>query len=212
MKVWVIGCGKFGSRTVSGLVGQHPDISITVVDSDPDRLRPWEEKAETIQCDGVEFVARHLKEDSRVDWIIPAIPVHLTYEWLMRTSTDVHLEPAVLPKGVAVHLPNPIWGKNGELYASHADFLCPEDCPEPPLRCTVTGKERIGDMYAIFEMLLFPNFNTVIIRSHQMFPGAGGYQPRALFQVRDAIHRMAGNALVGTACRCHGVLHGVSIR
>lgn len=211
MKVWVIGCGKFGERILAFLLNTHAGVSITVVDSDETRLLPWRKSVKTVHGDGIEFVKDRLDEGESADWIIPALPVHLAFYWMMRTVTGVQLNPFRLPKEIEKNVPNPIRGKNGELYVSRADFICPEDCPEPPRCCTVTGEQRDEDLFDFLNNLKFGNIKPIVIRSHQIFPGAGGYKPEALFNGREAVCKMTGNVMVGTACRCHGVLHGVSV-
>ncbi|MEW5909085.1 MAG: potassium transporter [Thermodesulfobacteriota bacterium] len=212
MKIWVIGCGKFGDRTVAHLLKESFGISITLVDSDQTRLLRWEGKVETVHRDGVEFVAHRLDEGDSPDWIIPALPVHLAFYWIMKTVTEIRLSPFALPKEIEGSLPNSVWGKDGEIYVSQADFMCPEECPEPPRNCTVTGKPRREDLFDSIKKMKFRDLEPLVIRSYQILPGSGGYTPEALFTARKAICKVRGNVMVTTACRCHGVIHGVSIR
>jgi hypothetical protein len=44
-------------------------------------------------------------------------------------------------------------GKAGQVFISHADFICPDNCPEPKDKCTVTGKPRPKDLFRLLRDL-----------------------------------------------------------
>ena len=46
------------------------------------------------------------------------------------------------------------------------------------------------------------------VRSIQLGPGLGGYQPGVLFDLLETLKRHRGPCAVTTACRCHGVVTG----
>ena len=103
-------------------------------------------------------------------------------------------------------------GKTGDLYTSLANFLCPEDCPEPSQYCTVTGKRRPKPLYKIL-MDLYGPFESRVIRSQQLGPGVGGFKPEVLIDlVEDTQKRRDTDRLIliSTACRCHGVTSALS--
>jgi hypothetical protein len=50
------------------------------------------------------------------------------------------------------------------------------------------------------------DLKTVVIRSHQLAPGVGGYPPRALFAALNEIEAAQKPILLSTACSCHGVM------
>jgi hypothetical protein len=50
------------------------------------------------------------------------------------------------------------------------------------------------------------DIKTVVIRSHQLAPGVGGYGPRALFAALDEIAAAQRPVSLSTACSCHGVM------
>jgi hypothetical protein len=93
---------------------------------------------------------------------------------------------------------------------SYADFICPDDCPEPDV-CTITGKRREKPLYELLRSLDV-GFRVHIIRSHQLAPGLGGYTVADLKRAAETLagHRN-GKWLVGTACKCHGILTAFEI-
>jgi hypothetical protein len=209
VNVWVIGCGKFGSKAVTQLLRSAPDVSITVADPNPEKLVPWDGRVEIVIGDGIEFMTRHLKAEPWPEWIIPAAPVHVAYRWILENASGVRLETIPVPEPFVPALPNPFRGKAGELFLSFADFLCPEDCPEPADTCTVTGHPRKENLYTLLENLSRFGWPSVVIRSRLLFPGVGGYPPRALYEMKNRIENIEGTFLLSTACRCHGVLHAL---
>ncbi len=182
---------------------------LTVVDPDSERLAPWQGRVNTVIGEGIAFMTDSLSSGPLPDWIVPAAPIHVAYEWILETVTGVRLETLSIPEDLAAGLPNPVPGKGGALYVSFADFLCPEDCPEPADRCTVTGRPRKAPLYRRLEACGGSHGPVIVVRSHQLGPGVGGYAPDALFEVKRRIERMEGMFLLGTACRCHGVLHAL---
>jgi hypothetical protein len=103
-------------------------------------------------------------------------------------------------------------GKTGDLYTSLANFLCPEECPEPAQYCTVTKQRRPKPLYQILEGIKAP-FESKVIRSQQLGPGVGGYRPAALLDLLENIKKRMEpprTILISTSCRCHGVTSALS--
>jgi hypothetical protein len=112
-----------------------------------------------------------------------------------------------IPSGLFSALPHPWIGSRQEVICSYADFICPEDCPEPEEICTVTGKKRGIPLYELISSKIPEGFQAEVIRSRQLGPGVGGYSFRKLLGLRARISRgKEGKWLIGTACRCHGIL------
>jgi hypothetical protein len=99
-------------------------------------------------------------------------------------------------------------GKSGDLYTSIADFLCPEDCPEPARYCTVTREKREKPLYKILEDLN-GLYESKVIRSKQLGLGVGGYLSEDLLKTVREIKKAGASdrlILISTACRCHAVI------
>lgn len=215
MILWIIGAGKFGSRAVYSLKKKDPNARIMLIDSDPDTLQEWKGQVGTVAADGIAFLVHHLDNDEEramPDWIVPAIPIHVAFEWIRLTLKGrLDIIPTSVPKKLASLLPNPVWGKEGELYVSYSSSICPENCSEPPDLCIVTGKPRGTDLYKVIERVTVADHKSVVIRSHQLAPGVGGYRAQSLIDARREVSRSEDRILVSTACSCHGVVNAFTI-
>ncbi|GAB6061697.1 NAD-binding protein [Deferrisoma palaeochoriense] len=207
MDIWVLGGGRFGTRAATRLAGANR--AVLVVDREPAGLAAARDLGvDTRQADAVAFLRGSLGEGRRPDWIVPAVPFHLAAAWCL-AELGPGLVRHPIPPEVERAVPNPFRAAEDEIYASHATWRCPPDCPEPADRCTVTGEPRPKDLFRLLAELDVPPFRPFVLRSHQLAPGVGGYRPEELLSLRDALGAHLGPALVATACRCHGVITGV---
>ncbi|MFO7962394.1 MAG: NAD-binding protein [Desulfobacterales bacterium] len=206
--VWIIGGGKFGRRAADAFHRKNAGPSITVFETNPEKIRTLENRGIRAVCtDGIAFLAAKMTKDYRPDWIIPAVPVHVAFQWIRCKLSEVYdIVPVAVPEIIRSRLPNPIDGNPGELYVSIADFICPDNCPAPENVCTITRKPRPFDVYSRIEMLKTPELTPVVIQSRQLGPGVGGYTPGALFDALESVGRLDTGILLATACRCHGVI------
>ncbi|WDP88507.1 MAG: potassium transporter [Desulfobacter sp.] len=207
--IWIIGAGKFGLRAAKWLMKQERDLDILMVDRDRASLVD----AQGLGCrtsarDGIDFLCSRLTRGAGPDWVVPAVPVHLAWEWCRRHLGRDRAVSLDLPQGIKSFFPNPMDGPTGDIYVSHADFICPPNCNEPDDRCTKTGKPRKPDMFRILAEVDWKGIVPFVIQSQQLGPGVGGYRPSSLFQLRDRVAAHCGPFFVATACRCHGVVSG----
>ncbi len=203
---WIIGAGKFGRLAAKRLRNK---FNIVIVDKDESLLHAMDAlKISHARADGVEYLMDNLKHGVDVSWIIPALPIHLAWEWCWRKIGQTQLKPQVLSDKILPFLPHPIKGKSSHIYTSHADFICPDNCNEPDSFCTYTEKPRKKDMDQLLESLSFGSFEPLVLKSKQLAPGVGGYQPEDLFRLLNRIKQLRGSLLICTACRCHGVITG----
>lgn len=196
-------------RAVTALSSRHNNLQIVLVDRDREKL----DLARGLDCiavqsDGVAYLDTHLNPENLPAWIVPAVPVHLAWEWCRRQLGPEVLTPVNISCEIDGHLPHPMRGSNGDIYVSHADFLCPINCSEPHDICTVTQQPRKQEMFKLLSQLQFQNFSSLVIQSLQLAPGVGGYRPGALFSLLKKIEKVKGPFLLSTACRCHGVITG----
>jgi hypothetical protein len=207
----IIGCGNFGSRAVEKLLKKDLHSGITVVDNNKTALRKISSfPAERILDDGISYLQRSRMERTENDYIIPAVPYHLVFEYILSCLKPFGAKRTEMPS--LQGLPNPMQGKTGDLYTSLADFLCPDNCPEPSRYCTVRGKKRSKPLFEILSELRGP-FDSNLIRSRQLGLGVGGIQPEALVNLTERIKKRRGSNrpfLISTACRCHGVTSALS--
>jgi len=215
-RFWIIGAGRFGQIAISRITRRFPKAVLTVVDSRPENDTVASAASITTVCaDGISWLAQHLVKDAPVDMVIPAIPIHVAFEWL-----SIHLiKRGFKLKKIPIHdqwlakLPHAMAGECGKAFVSHADFLCPDNCPEPKDRCTHTGKSRPVDMFRLLAELEFDDILPIVLRSHQLLPGVGGIYPADLWQALDVANNNRHRPLmIATACRCHGVVDLVRLQ
>jgi hypothetical protein len=207
----IIGGGHFGGRAAEKLLKKDPRSKIIVVDKDKQAIKNISHlSVETAVSDGLLFLDKFLSEEGKADFIIPAVPFHLAFEFILSQLKPLGARRKKAPG--LTGLPNPMKGKNGDLFTSMADFLCPEDCPEPARYCTVTKKRRQKPLFQILKEMGGPSISKVI-RSEQLGSGVGGYRPEKLLGLLEDIKKEKNSdrlILISTACRCHGVTSALS--
>jgi hypothetical protein len=207
---WVLGGGHVGRRAVELLRKNAPFCNIVVVDSS--QIRDLPVSIECVCADGVEWFAEHFTPEARVDKIIPALPLHLAADWVRKKLADEHryVSSLDIPDELLQHLPNPIRLNPSRIVTSHADFLCPLDCPEPDSICTYTRMQRPQLLYHLLEKIHFGSFRTFILRSRQFAMGVGGFYPKDLWRFLERVRSLPGTPLlIGTACKCHGIVDAI---
>jgi hypothetical protein len=209
-EIWIIGLGHFGYIAFRRLSKIFKDADFVLVDPVEENLLKCRGSATRFEItDGVEFLRTHLNNGRRPDWIIPALPVHLAAEWILLHLGPEKIKRISLPSKIEMLVPNPIRGLDGNLYVSHANFRCPEDCDEPQDICTITRDKREQNMFELLENLNIDAFSSLAIHSHQLGPGIGGYRPKQLYELVEKVEKCRGSLLVSTACRCHGVITSI---
>ena len=205
--IWILGGGKFGRRAAEQMGRRFPEAAITVIDRQ--NLSGFGETVKTITADGVAWFVENFRPESQVTRIIPALPIHLAAEWLQKRaeSEGRTVRQVPLPDSLISGLPNPFPITPGRVAVSHADFLCPPDCPEPDDICTMTRKKRPQPLYQLLETAGGQDFLHLILRSRQFAPGVGGFFPEDLWALQERFLAGAGRRqLVATACKCHGII------
>jgi hypothetical protein len=204
-RFWIIGAGRFGRLAVERITRHITGATITVVEDNPtDFDIPG---VTTVREDGIGWLYRMLNEDSHVDMIVPAIPIHVAAEWLkLKLAKEFEMDAINIPEPWLAKLPNTVRGKNGQMFVSHADFICPDNCPEPKKICTYTGKSRPMDLFRLLGNFKMSNVFPIVLRSYQLLPGVGGLYPPDLLDAVDIARKNSHLVLmISTACRCHGV-------
>jgi len=210
--VFIIGAGHFGMRAAE-LLSAADKGPIFAVDVDEAQLSTLQAlPLRTIAGDGIRFLCDAFPELHPRSTIVPAVPLHLAYEWLKRTlEGDRLVRKLDIPKGLVPLLPHTWPADDGSLLVSFADYVCPDDCPEPAY-CTVTGERRDPPLYGLLRSLEVPGFRVHVIRSYQLAPGLGGYRVETLQATMHTLtKKAAGKWLLCTSCRCHGVVTALDI-
>jgi len=207
-EIWIIGAGLFGKKAVSAIKKRYPESDITVVDHSPKACEAFAEPdLKTVCMDGVSYLHQYLTEIAPPRWIIPVIPVHLTYEWVrLRLLPEISVVTVDIPELIRSFLPNVVSGNPGEIFVSNASFICPDNCSEPQDICTYTRMPRKQSLYKAISALSCDGFLNLVVQSEQLAPGIGGIRPDAFFNTLMAVRQYPESLLLSTACRCHGVV------
>jgi hypothetical protein len=211
-RFWVLGAGYFGSIALERILRRIPDATITVVDMEPRQIE--DSRITTVTAEGIQWLDAMLDHQAPVDIIVPAIPVHVAAEWVkLNLLKTCQVQPADIPDAWLARMHNPVRGKTGQVYVSHADFICPDNCPEPQKKCTHTGKPRPEALYRLLQQLYFETFLPIVLRSHQLLAGVGGIYPSDLMTARDTARQNSHRPLmICTACSCHGVMDFMHVK
>jgi len=208
---WILGAGRFGRLAVQRLLARREPPRLVVVDQDVEKLlRLADKPVERVNEDVHDFLLANLEEGP--DWIVPAVPIHVAFAWLSRKLAGFgQVDTLPVPNAVDAQVPNPWRDGKGGLYTSVATFRCPDNCSEPRDRCTATGLPRSDDLFAVLARIRVPGSVPLVVRSHQLAAGVGGYRPSALRRLMRDAEAARGSILVATACRCHGVVHALNL-
>jgi hypothetical protein len=163
-----------------------------------------------VQAEVIDFLVQHLGSGERWDWLVPMVPVHVAYHWLLRGPlAGSDWEPAAVPEVLTHLVPAVLRGPEGELYLSRAQHLCPDDCAETGV-CPVTGELRELPLHQELAALQLAGYQIRVIPSQQLAPGVGGYPPARLLDLARDMEALTGKVLIVTACLCQGVVHGLT--
>ena len=203
-RFWILGAGHFGQVAVRRIRRHIPDAELVVIDNGKVTV----DTEKLIRADGITWLSENLQELSPVDMVVPAIPVHVAAGWLHQRLADHFILQTIEPHVAwTARLPDARQVQPGQYSISYADFLCPDNCPEPKKICTHTKKERPIDLFRLLASLAADDLLPVVIRSYQLLPGVGGLVPAELFSALAKVEHLIGKPLmVATACRCHGVV------
>ncbi|MGC9194753.1 MAG: hypothetical protein ACP5IL_04770 [Syntrophobacteraceae bacterium] len=209
-RIRILGAGRFGRLAAQRLKERFPSARLSVTDKDGDKVdRICGElgiSGEVGEC--VSSLCQNKPDEDL--WIIPSVPVHVGFEWVLRALGPLgKARKVAVPEEVDCKVPNPMRVGSGALYASFATFLCPDYCNEPGEICTHTGKKRLGNLYEVLGAAGVPGFDVVVLRSWQLAPGVGGYPGGSLTNLAAAIGAKPGGWLVATSCRCHAVINAL---
>ena len=95
--IFIIGAGHFGNRAAR-ILSQESDAPLFVVDVDENTLSQVKGlPAKTIVYDGILFLVENYPVLNSLNTIVPAVPVHLAFEWLR-----YHLDSKFVIKKISV--------------------------------------------------------------------------------------------------------------
>jgi hypothetical protein len=206
LKFLVVGCGRFGRWAVEQIRQKLPWSIIEVVDISPVALDAVQSRGIVRICsDGVDYMVESLSNPYAPHWVVPTVPFHLVYEWLVRVLEKKHkVERLTVPE--EIKFPGELRLTSWEVYSTLTDSICPADCPGPRAgHCHLTGRRQEYPLFRILENLGSGQFICRVIRSRQLAPGVGGIRGADLRGLPDEVASVKLPVLLSTASHCHGV-------
>lgn len=201
-RVLVLGAGKFGQRAIRAFAVRASQL--VVVDYNPYALVfPDSDRIVPVCAEGISYLAGNDFQD--FDWIIPALPLHVAFSWMLARLKGIGIRTVAVPPGIEI--PGCFYSESGTVYATLSTHICPEDCPEPEGFCYLTGEERRLPLHRQLSELEIEGFKTYLLRSSQLAPGIGGFTP---LQLENLLAAVAGSRLPGlviSSCACHAVIN-----
>jgi hypothetical protein len=153
----------------------------------------------------VDYMGESLSNPDGPHWVIPTVPIHLVYHWLVRAlEKKCKVERLMVPE--EIRFPGEQRLTAWEVYSSLADFICPADCPGPMGgQCHLTGQRQGRPLYRVLADIRSGQFISRVVRSRQLAPGVGGIRCADLHGLPDEVVSVRLPVLLSTASHCHGV-------
>lgn len=213
MRILILGAGSFGMRALKQLGVLESTSALTIVEKRRYICMSLNlQDIDSVCGDGIEYLIEYLKSPDDYDWIVPAIPVHVAFEWVKRKLPETKtVKMLSVPENIRQRLPNLMYADDRGVYMSNADFLCPVNCSEPDDACSYTGKPRPRILFRELASIRLKGFRSIVVQSKQLAPGIGGYQSQALFRALRLTRESNVPVLLSTACKCHGVMHAFKV-
>ncbi len=209
--MFIVGFGKFGEKALDRVTSLWGKDRIWIIDHSPEVLGQKKTlPGIRVLADGPQFLTKYQDWIKDEDWVIPALPVHLAWKWLdINLKTPKGHETVSPPKEFGYGLPYCEFFEQG-LFLSYASFVCPENCPAPIHHCFKTKEKRPVPLWQFIADQRGRNKGLEVIESRQLAPGTGGYPFGELRRIRNQAMVSPRPFWVATACRCHGVIHGLT--
>jgi hypothetical protein len=212
-RIFIVGYGKVGREILPRVKRNWRRDRIWIIDHDPAALtRESTLHGLVVLADGPQFLNRYQKWIRDEDWIIPALPIHLAWHWLTLNLRASYKLRSIRPEYL-LGMQFPYKNVSGStLLVSYADFVCPDGCPAPIGRCFKTRLKRPLPLWKFLETQNPSRGSHYVIESRQMAPGMGGYPFGELRKALTQGLKSGPPFFIATACRCHGVINGLTWR
>jgi hypothetical protein len=209
----VFGGGKYGVEAIEYLISRNRSFVVVDVDIKCLAAKSYDLRRVSTRdirklgagryfIEGGVYEALKIIEELKPEHIFPTAPIHLSAALIQeKFKLNPWFEGI---DGVLPGLPAKVIlsvGRGSVVVTYNRDYECQPNCSAPD-RCPVTGVLKPAPMY---RMLEFAAPNGFIVQSHQLKPGIGALKRDEL----DLLFRWAygkKELIVGTACRCHGVV------
>ena len=209
----VVGGGKYGGEAVEYLLNLKKNF--IVVDESEECYVAKNYDLERISIDKLQigkaknyFLKGSVKEVLKIvesfkpEYVFTTAPLHIAAAivkekyGLKEWNEGVNYVLAGIPFKIVVSA-----GRGTVVVSYNRDGVCKPKCNAPDT-CPVT---KIRKPCAMYELLRFAAPNGMILESHQLKPGLGALKGE---EILELIKNCMGKdkVIVGTACKCHGVI------
>ncbi|RLI72643.1 hypothetical protein DRO97_08720 [Archaeoglobales archaeon] len=217
----IIGGGKYGSEAIEYLL-KHSKPFIVVDESEECfAVKNFElvrvTKAEEINLSDLSknyFLkggireALELIENFKPVYVFTTAPIHVAAALvkekynLREWNEGINFILAGIPLKVVISV-----GKGSVVVSYNRDKTCKPRCEALDV-CPITKLKKPCPMY---ELLRFASPEGIILQSHQLEPGLGALKGE---EVLEMLEKCSGKdkIVIGTACRCHGVVTALARR
>ncbi len=209
--LYVIGAGDFAKKYIPLLLDAYSLTNIVVIDKNIAALQSLKHLPLTsLHMEGVSFLLKAEDEMGGCPWIVPLVPFHLAFYWLVEklSSSFGIIKNLSFTRQMTELFPHPHLGAKGELYCSYANFVCPDNCSDSEDICAYTKQKRQGVLFETLRNIHIKDFDMLVVPSVQIIPGIGAYSLKDLCGLYQKVLSKGVNQkyIVATACHCHGIL------
>jgi len=199
----VYGGGRYGKEAVEWLIENGRDFVVIDVDENCVVRREVD-----LEKHGGRFVRGGVRElldvieSESPEFVFPTAPIHVAASLLVEKFglkewfEGINAVLSGIPMKVVVSS-----GRGSVVVSYNRDGVCLPRCPAPEV-CPVTKVKKPAPMFSILEFAAPDGF---IVKSHYLRPGLGAIKGE---DVKELLEWARGREklIVGTACRCHGVV------
>ncbi len=204
----VYGGGKYGLKAVEYLIRNNRNFVVVDIDSRCEVMRKLKlpDFKDENECNS--FLKGDVKDLIKLfqkldpEYVFPTAPIHIAGAFVAEThGLDVWydgIDYALSGIPAKIILSS---GKGSIVVSYNRDHECLENCSAPDV-CPVTKIKKPAPMY---DLLRFAVPDGFIIESIYLKPGLGAIKGQDLKNLIEWAEKK-DKVIVGTACRCHGVL------
>ncbi len=204
----VYGGGKYGLKAVEYLIRNNRNFVVIDIDSKCEVMRKLKLPDFKDENEGNSFLKGDVKDLIKLfqkldpEYVFPTAPIHIAGAFVAEIhGLDVWYDGidyalSGLPPKIILSA-----GKGSIVVSYNRDHECLENCSAPDV-CPVTKMRKPAPMY---DMLKFAVPDGFIIESIYLKPGLGAIKGQDLKNLIEWAEKK-DKVIVGTACRCHGVL------
>jgi len=206
----------FSDIDVNCPAGKYADLVIQSLDE-----LDFSKGVNMIVADAAEVLTELFARRTIPELIIPAVPGHFAAKalknYLERNGLKVspfkdpleNVYRELSSRGLAISVDK----ANSVIVCSYMpfDLKCKVPCPQPEI-CPVTKRRKEKAMYELLNEIVKNVDVAYILHSSLITKNVGGFKGKELLEVvNECLRRKHCSLMIGTACRCHGIVNFLKI-